>query len=1074
MKQRAVCIALLCALQTITAQPHCAADEIDYVKQIKPLLATKCYACHGALKQEGGLRLETLALMTQGGDSGAAVVAGDATASTILERITADEDSRMPPSEDGAALKPAEIALLRSWIASGATAPDEKTPLAPTEHWAFRRIERPSLVDSSANPIDALLDAKRSQHSLKTQPAAERSILIRRLYLDLTGLPPSLEQLHDQRPWDAIVDDLLTSPHHGERWGRHWMDVWRYSDWYGLGAQLRNSQKHIWHWRDWIVNSLNADKGYDRMIHEMLAGDEIAPEDPDVVAGTGFLARNYYLFNRTTWLDSTIEHTGKAFLGLTLNCAKCHDHKYDPITHVDYYSFRAIFEPHQVRLDPVPGVTDFEQDGLPRVFDDHPDADTFLHLRGNPKDPDSETKIVPGVPDILAKFQPTIEPINLPVSAWAPGVRKYVQQDHLQVARNSIAAAEQELAAAKKKLAEVPAETPQESSNKSAADFVFSDDFEKPNPDAWEVVGDGWKYEGGALHQSVATRDREFVRFRKPLPRDFDITCRYTTTGGTTYKSVTFRFDESEDRKYDNFVYTSAHAPGPKVQVAYTRGGSNTYPPQGQAARPIKVGETYELRFAVRDRLVNVWLDGEFAVAYLFPDRRPDGRLTLSGFDATVAYDSIAIKSLPDDTKLVDAKNPAAPSPQDAATAVKTAKARLHAAEAGLTSLQAIIEADTAKHGPTGTDAADRLAKVAAAREAEAMLAAADYELLAAGADQKKMQAAQNKTKLGKEKQAAIEKGTVSYASLRASRKALEGPAHKESDYAPTYSKISTGRRLSLARWMTDRDNPLTARVAVNHVWARHFGQPLVESVFDFGLRAKKPLHADVLDLLAVEFIESGWSFRHLHRLIVTSQAYQLSSSTAGADPAMLDADSTNSFYWRMNARRMESQVVRDSLLHLSGTLDEKLGGPSLNVGNASKRRSIYFKHSRDDQDKFLSMFDDADLLQCYRRSESIVPQQALALANSELSMSMAALIADRIFKSLPTADHSLFISNAFETLLSRAATADEHDECLAFSTQLRALLEADESVSADDRDSRIRTRLVHSLLNHNDFISIR
>ena len=1074
MKQRAVRIALSCALLNVTVQPRCAADEVDYVKQIKPLLATKCYACHGVLKQEGGLRLESLALITQGGDSGAVIVAGDAAASMILERVTADEDSRMPPAEDGAALKPEEVALLRSWIASGAVAPDEETPLAPTEHWAFRRIERPSVSESSTNSIDVLLNAKREQRGLHIQPLAERSILIRRLYLDLIGLPPSLKQLHDQRPWEIIVDELLTSPHHGERWGRHWMDIWRYSDWYGLGAQLRNSQKHIWHWRDWIVNSLNADKGYDRMIHEMLAGDEIAPNDPDVVAGTGFLARNYYLFNRTTWLDSTIEHTGKAFLGLTLNCAKCHDHKYDPITHVDYYSFRAIFEPHQVRLDPVPGVIDFEKDGLPRVFDDHPDAETFLHLRGNPKNPDSETKIIPRVPEILASFQPKIEPINLPVTAFAPGIREYVQQDYLQAAQNSIAAAEKGVAGAKRKLAELPVEAPQKHSSEPVAEFVFTDNFEKPNPDAWEVVGDGWKYEGGSLHQTVATREPQFVRFRKSLPRNFDVNCRYTTTGGTTYKSVTFRFDESNDRKYDNFVYTSAHAPGPKVQVAYTRDGLNTYPPQGRAARAIKVGQSYNLRFAVRDQLVNVWLNGAFAVAYLFPDRRSEGRFTLSGFDATVAYDAITIKSLSPDVKLVDAKNPAAPSPQHAATAVKTAEANLRAAKAKLKSLQAIIAADSAKHGPAETGAAERLAKVAATLEAEAMLAAADYEMLAAGGDQKKTQAAGNKAKVAKEKRSAAGKGSASYSSIRASRKALEGPAHKEADYASTYSKISTGRRLSLARWMTARENPLTARVAVNHVWARHFGQPLVESVFDFGLRAKKPLHVDVLDCLATEFMESGWSFQHLHRLIVTSQTYQLSSSTVGVDPDTLAADPTNRFYWRMNTRRMESQIVRDSLLHFSGTLDAKLGGPSLDIGNNSKRRSIYFKHSRDDQDKFLSMFDDADLLQCYRRSESIVPQQALALANSELSMSMAVLIADSIFKSLPTADHSQFVNNAFETLLSRAATTDEHGECLTFSNQLQALLEDDKTVSASDRNSRIRTRLVHTLLNHNDFISIR
>jgi hypothetical protein len=356
-------------------------DTVDYLAEVKPILSTKCYYCHGVLRQEAGLRLETLELMQTGGDSGAVIVAGNANGSLLIERVSdEDEDSRMPPAEDGAALKPEEIAIVRRWIAQGAPAPDEPTPAAPSEHWAFQPVSRPTIPrgetkdDSAAtNPIDILLAAQRTPLKLQVQPQADRSILIRRLYLDLVGLPPTLEQLHDERPWEQIVDELLASPHHGERWGRHWMDIWRYSDWYGLGAQLRNSQKHIWHWRDWIVESLNSDKGYDRMIQEMLAGDELAPDDPDVIRATGFLARNYYLFNRTTWLDSTIEHTGKAFLGLTLNCAKCHDHKYDPITQVDYYRFRAIFEPHQVRLDPVPGVTDFEKDGLPRVFDDHLD-----------------------------------------------------------------------------------------------------------------------------------------------------------------------------------------------------------------------------------------------------------------------------------------------------------------------------------------------------------------------------------------------------------------------------------------------------------------------------------------------------------------------------------------------------------------------------------------------------------------------------------------------------------------------------------------------------------------------------
>ena len=255
-----------------------------------------------------------------------------------------------------------------------------------------------------------LLENKRIERGLKSQSEAEQTILLRRLYLDLIGLPPTQAQLDDMRPWNEIVDELLNNPQHGERWARHWMDVWRYTDWYGLGSQLRNSQKHIWHWRDWIVESLNQDKGYDRMIQEMIAADELAPEDASALRATGFLARNYYLFNRTTWLDATIEHTGKAFLGLTLNCAKCHDHKYDPITHEDYYRFRAIFEPHQVRLDPVLGVTDFEKGGLPRVFDDHLDIKTYLHLRGDPKNPDKDREMTPAVPAILAHFAPAIKP----------------------------------------------------------------------------------------------------------------------------------------------------------------------------------------------------------------------------------------------------------------------------------------------------------------------------------------------------------------------------------------------------------------------------------------------------------------------------------------------------------------------------------------------------------------------------------------------------------------------------------------------------------------------------------------
>ena len=232
----------------------------------------------------------------------------------------------------------------------------------------------------------------------------------------------------------------------------------------------------------------------------------------------------------------------------------------------------------------------------------------------------------------------------------------------------------------------------------------------------------------------------------------------------------------------------------------------------------------------------------------------------------------------------------------------------------------------------------------------------------------------------------------------------------------------------------------------------------------DFGLRAKPPVQQQLLDHLAADFMEHGWSFRRLHRQITTSRTYRLSSSTAGADANTLAADPNNHFYWRMNARRMEAQVVRDSLLHLAGVLDLQRGGPSLNPGDAVRRRSLYFKHSRDQQDKLLKMFNDADHLNCYRRTESIVPQQALALSNSKLAIEMAGAIAGKI-------EDAEFVDIAFEWLLGRRPDAAEREACVA---SLAELEEAARAANKANPVQRARRGLVHALLNHNDFVSIR
>ncbi|WP_161604598.1 DUF1553 domain-containing protein [Roseiconus nitratireducens] len=1065
---------LIVAAPTWPAAPTCGAEpKVEYLREIKPLLAEKCYSCHGVLKQESGLRLETRSLMMDA----SVVQPGNPDASLLMQRVLADDAERMPPPGEGAALTNHERSLLRRWIEQGAVAPEESVPQGPESHWAFSRIERPRDRDASLpDSVDGFLTRGQQAKGLQPLPPAPRPLQIRRLYLDLIGLPPTEEQLSDDRSWSVLVDELLASPHHGERWARHWMDVWRYSDGYGLNEQLRYSQHHLWHWRDWIVDSLNADKGYDRMVLEMLAGDELTPGNADVVAGTGFLARNYYLFNRTTWLDNTIEHSGKAFLGLTLNCAKCHDHKYDPITQLDYYRFRAIFEPHQVRLDPVPGQTDFARDGLPRVFDDDLEQPTYLHRRGDPKNPATETEIPPGVPALFSDFQPPIKPIDLPRTAFDPGMRDYVLRDRIAAAEKQVRADHSECESKRQQL-RIASERSVEEAEPAEPDFLVLDDFTAIDDSVWELVGEGWEVRDGALRQTQSTRDGQFARLKKTVPEDFELRCRYTTTGGTTYKSVTFRFDESEDREESNSVYSSAHEPGPKVQISHTRRGKTTYPAAGRKAIPISVGKAYELRFAVRGNLVNVWLDQQLLLAYQLPSRSPTGRFSLSGFDATVAFDRLEIRSLDASEMLVQPGETLPLSIEAARREVKVAEAKLAVSTANLAALRAVEHLATAQRR-VGTDdpSLEPLRRTVLERQAEELRAIAARDLIENQADPAKREAAQKRFA---ESELALQKartGAGQLRPIRGAKKALESPADKESEYPAVYPSRSSGRRLALARWIVSRENPLTARVAVNHVWMRHFGEPLVESVFDFGLRAPEPIHRDLLDYLAVELIESGWSFRHLHRLIVTSQAYRRASSSLEADSQTVHKDPANLYYWRMNTRRMEAQAIRDSLLMLAGQLDLQMGGPSVGVGPSSRRRSLYFKHSRDDHDQFLTMFDDADLLQCYRRDESIVPQQALALSNSELSLSMAQLMSDRW--SQPGVDDASFASGVFFRLLARKPTEPELERCVEFLQQTSQLSAGTNKASAsgaeDSEQLRARRRLVHALLSHNDFISIR
>ncbi len=296
--------------------------------------------------------------------------------------------------------------------------------------------------------------------------------------------------------------------------------------------------------------------------------------------------------------------------------------------------------------------------------------------------------------------------------------------------------------------------------------------------------------------------------------------------------------------------------------------------------------------------------------------------------------------------------------------------------------------------------------------------------------------------------------------ALSLAREALKQPPGTDYQAPPrtTYPAKSTGRRLAFARWITDESNPLAARVAVNHIWGRHFGRAIVPTVNDFGRNGQPPSHPALLDWLAAELMDRGWSMKAIHRLIVTSAAYRRDSHP---DPADLARDPDDVLLWRWAPRRAEAEVVRDCVFAVAGALDSTVGGPDIpyQSGLAVPRRSLYFQHAAEKQMEFLRIFDAAGVTECYRRKESILPQQALALANSELSLRMARRLAATLSDQVGS-DPSSFVAAAFERVLSRPPTAAERDECLRFLGPGAA--------------PRRREGLVHVLLNHHDFVTIK
>tara|TARA_B100000029_G_scaffold393638_1_gene391016 strand:+ start:92 stop:2185 length:2094 start_codon:yes stop_codon:yes gene_type:complete len=697
------------------------------------------------------------------------------------------------------------------------------------------------------------------------------------------------------------------------------MDVWRYSDWYGRRKvpDSLNSYGQIWRWRDWIIRSVSQDKGYDRMILEMLAADEIAPEDDENLVATGFIIRNFYRWNYNTWLKDNIEHTGKAFLGLTFNCCHCHDHKYDPLTQVDYFRMRAAFEPIEVRHDRVPGEPDpgvypkysYGKPykpltvGMVRICDEKLDAKTFIYSKGESRNIiPGRPPIAPGGPGFLGQAGWPVEAVRLPPQAWYPGLKAFVRDEARVAPRQELAARKDILARCRQLV--------------SAAQAEY------------------------LANKASETSRRKLEQIRLSLAVD-----------EANVQAAVLKLAAVEARIHADDVRYLGVA-GDKDAVA---------------------------RQAVR-----------------------------SEHEATLA--AARVEAARARRALVAARYAAADNPQDS-----KAQATLKTASKNVTSTASTVA------------------------KAEASL------------------------------KQAVDSGKTDYTL-----------------FSHQYVKTSTGRRTALARWITSRDNPLTARVAVNHVWGRHFGQAIVASTENLGVNGDRPSHPALLDWLAVELMDQEWRMKPIHRLMVTSRTYRTASHTGSLAHRNLAIDPDNVHFWRFTPARMEAEVVRDSVLRVSGSLDARIGGREIPQpqGLTTPRRSVYFDHHGEGRMGFLDLFDAADPCDCYRRTRSVRPQQALAMVNSELALRQGRLLAARL-GSRPM-DSPAFVRAAFRQVLSREPTSAERSaslEFLASQAELIRGVKPDELrvdpkqvpvAPSTDPEQRARESLVQALFSHTDFLTIR
>ena len=917
----------------------CAASETvaEFNRDIKPLLAERCLSCHGPEKRKGGLRLDLRAGFFREGDSGKLpLVPGKSKESQLIQRVTVNDDEKMPPK--GERLTPEQVSKLKSWIDAGALVPEDAG--GNVKHWSYiKPLARP-LPDIKnkawcRNGIDNFVLARLEKEGLSPAIEADKAVLLRRVSLDLTGLPPSLEETdafladNSSDAYEKAVDRLLASPAYGERWARPWLDLARYADTQGYE---KDNRRTIWPWRDWVINSLNQDMPFDQFTVEQLAGDLLPNATLEQKIATGFHRNTMTnteggVDNEEFRYEALVDRVSTTFgvwMGSTLNCAQCHNHKYDPFTTVEYYRFMALLN-----------NTADANNG-----DDSPNIKIFQ----------------PGQKEQLEKLK--------------------------EAERNAA------------KSLEETAKSPE--FTKAMAEWESKSGSETK----WETLDPiEMKSEAGA----TLTKQPDGAVLASGTDPDRD---NYTVTVKTKLKGITaFQLEALPDKSLPNNGPGRANGNMILSEFKVTAGG--------QAVKVKSASADFEqsgwpVAGALDDKPATGWaLAPEFGNAHaaIFALATPLG----DGNETTLVF------------RLEHQ------SPEWAHHVL------------GHFRLKATTSADLVPHGKTPGDVSTILGVAADKRTDKQRSRLQEYfrEISTT------LKANRDAIAAAKKASDDFEKKLPVTSIMQELPKPREMKRHVRGAYLSTAEVVQPGtpaalhpfpkdeavNRLGLARWIVDKDNPLTARVIVNRYWEQYFGKGIVETVEEFGKQGEPPSHPELFDWLALQFVTGAqspntgekspkitpWGVKAMHRLIVTSATYRQSNKVSAA---LRDKDPYNRLLARGPRVRLEAEMIRDQALAVSGLLSHKIGGPSVmppqpggiwqvvysgdqwntSAGEDKYRRGLYTFWRRSSPYPMMASFDAPSREFCVvRRSRSNTPLQALNTLNDPVFVEAAQALARKV-----------------------------------------------------------------------------